>query len=300
MHHWRHIHGCVQNQQKLTMEITCPNCGIKLELPAGVQEGRHLRCSVCDKKFLYDSQPKIQLKIYAQAATKMPLPTKVACVIFYFCYIIGAIDGLIKLLYRPSGVVISVATLVLQIYVISLINAVRKRQNKSRIALTLANALIILVAAAFCIAAKAGMISAPGIVFLAIPLILLWLPASNRWFCPDLYPDSNISEKPSQLLLTTRAVLKHFKALAPLSFKCLSPDQLLKLLIVITILISAIVIAYILRPARYSLGSDHSVLDHQTGSRFYRNGTEVTIDGKTIDHNLPTLEELNAKLKHQK
>lgn len=182
MHHWRHIHGGIQNQQILIMEITCPNCGIKLELPAGVQEGRHLRCSVCDKKFLYNPKPKMQLKIHAQVATKMPLPAKIACVILYFCYILGAINGLIKLLNRPSSMVISVATLVLQIYVISLINAVRKRQNKSRIALTVAHALIILVAAAFCIAARAGMFSALIIALQTIPLILLWLPASTRWF----------------------------------------------------------------------------------------------------------------------
>ena len=48
------------------MEITCPICGVALELPENLPDGQHLQCPNCSKKFVINNG----------IATKLTCPTK--------------------------------------------------------------------------------------------------------------------------------------------------------------------------------------------------------------------------------
>jgi len=35
------------------MEVVCPRCGKTLEVPSGIEDGRHLQCFVCSCRFSF-------------------------------------------------------------------------------------------------------------------------------------------------------------------------------------------------------------------------------------------------------
>ena len=195
------------------MKITCPGCGVELELPPEAV-GRHLLCDVCNTKFEVSlsasrimQQPKIinagtkrsfdkkrtDVNSISITSQRAPIITKVGFAIIYIAAGIELVSRSMTLwlsygLGRATfGGLLQALFLCL---IVAMAIAANKRHNWARMFFTVIWVIKMLPSITFAVAGFFDKSAPIGLVLLCLlvnaafflPIAFLWLPCSNRWY----------------------------------------------------------------------------------------------------------------------
>ncbi len=172
------------------MEISCPVCGTNLELPYNIQEGQHLQCPDCNKKFVVHDGIATPLMYFTKRRTvepsmdlvpKIPGITVAGIIILYLINgwaILSELRNEYHVLYS-SVFKISYSALIIAFAIVA-----HHGKNWARIVVTsLLGPLVAFSALLFFFPGVVPIILTLFLLaLLSLPIVFLWAPSSNRWY----------------------------------------------------------------------------------------------------------------------
>ena len=167
------------------MEIMCPSCGVGLEIPTGIDEGRRFLCTCYSRHFIIrdgvavaiveqETHKAVLVDQGFNSSQKIPKLTLAGIVILYVFEGLSLLGNLESLLKTPSSTVGAIGWVVLML---AFTIVAHKRKNWGRVALTSLLGVLVLTCGLF----SAGFAIVVA-VCIATPVTFIWLPASNRWY----------------------------------------------------------------------------------------------------------------------